>query len=104
MACDCGKATAPAPNEPMVAVDLTSTEPNGVNGTNGVHVNGSEKRQTATHNIRPPPNPAASQLNPYAPRYADFLSNVSNFNIIESTLRGKHLPLAASLKIAILTR
>jgi homocitrate synthase len=26
--------------------------------------------------------------NPYAPRAADFLSNISNFNIIESTLRG----------------
>jgi hypothetical protein len=26
--------------------------------------------------------------NPYAPRYADFLSNISNFKIIESTLRG----------------
>jgi len=28
------------------------------------------------------------RTNPYAPRAADFLSNVSNFNIIESTLRG----------------
>ena len=28
-------------------------------------------------------------LNPYAPRYADFLSNTSNFSIIESTLRGE---------------
>lgn len=26
--------------------------------------------------------------NPYAPRASDFLSNISNFNIIESTLRG----------------
>lgn len=26
--------------------------------------------------------------NPYAPRYSDFLSNVQNFKIIESTLRG----------------
>lgn len=31
-----------------------------------------------------PPQPH----NPYAPRYSDFLSNVSNFKIIESTLRG----------------
>lgn len=30
------------------------------------------------------------QKNPYAPRYSDFLSNISNFKIIESTLRGKH--------------
>lgn len=27
--------------------------------------------------------------NPYAPRYSDFLSNVQNFKIIESTLRGE---------------
>ena len=29
--------------------------------------------------------------NPYAPRYSDFLSNVQNFKIIESTLRGEPL-------------
>lgn len=29
--------------------------------------------------------------NPYAPRASDFLSNISNFNIIESTLRGQSL-------------
>ena len=28
--------------------------------------------------------------NPYAPRASDFLNNVSNFKIIESTLRGEH--------------
>lgn len=28
------------------------------------------------------------KINPYAPRASDFLSNISNFNIIESTLRG----------------
>lgn len=33
--------------------------------------------------------PAHQQAkNPYAPRYSDFLSNISNFKIIESTLRG----------------
>ncbi|PPR02619.1 hypothetical protein CVT24_002190 [Panaeolus cyanescens] len=40
--------------------------------------------------IRPtyPPRLLCSQkLNPYAPRASDFLSNISNFNIIESTLR-----------------
>jgi homocitrate synthase len=31
---------------------------------------------------------AKEKRNPYAPRAADFLSNISNFNIIESTLRG----------------
>lgn len=31
--------------------------------------------------------PVQEKSNPYAPRYADFLSNTSNFSIIESTLR-----------------
>jgi homocitrate synthase len=61
----------------MVAVPLT-------NGSNGV-TNG--KRGTTRS------NGFSNYLeqrrtNPYAPRAADFLSNVSNFNIIESTLRG----------------
>ncbi|KZV97461.1 homocitrate synthase [Exidia glandulosa HHB12029] len=47
-----------------------------VNGVNG-HTNG---------NGKPAPS-QAQQRNPYAPRYADFLSNISNFSIIESTLR-----------------
>lgn len=46
---------------------------NGVNGSNGVM--GERGREP--------------QRNPYAPRYAEFLSNISNFSIIESTLRGK---------------
>ena len=67
----------------MVAVDMTngstshssSVQTNGVNGhANGV--NGSVKRPE-------------QRRNPYAPRASDFLSNVSNFKIIESTLRGK---------------
>ncbi|CAE7188792.1 unnamed protein product [Rhizoctonia solani] len=72
------------PNDEMVPVDVSSAPPvagsvptngtngstNGANGTNG------------TSNGRP-----GRPLNPYAPRYADFLSNVSNFKIIESTLR-----------------
>ncbi|TFY82870.1 hypothetical protein EWM64_g1140 [Hericium alpestre] len=44
---------------------------NGINGVNGV--NGHSK-----------PEP---RRNPYAPRASDFLNNVSNFKIIESTLR-----------------
>ncbi|KNZ72174.1 Homocitrate synthase, mitochondrial [Termitomyces sp. J132] len=58
------------PNEEMVAFPLT-------NGSS------SEKRGT-----NPTLNRLSSeQRNPYAPRAADFLSNISNFNIIESTLR-----------------
>lgn len=61
-----------APNDPaqMVAVDLTNGRP-----ANGVHSQ----------------SPAArleQRRNPYAPRASDFLSNVCNFKIIESTLRG----------------
>lgn len=50
-------------------------EQDGHKGTNGV--NGVKAKQTTT-----------KPHNPYAPRYADFLSNVSNFSVIESTLRG----------------
>ncbi|KAI6154241.1 hypothetical protein BKA82DRAFT_4099119 [Pisolithus tinctorius] len=56
----------------MTAIDMTgSSRPNGTsNGVNGVNgTNGHLKR------------------NPYAPRASDFLNNVSNFKIIESTLR-----------------
>ncbi|TFY60029.1 hypothetical protein EVG20_g7570 [Dentipellis fragilis] len=52
----------------MVGIEL---KPNGVNGTNGV---------SHTPKLQP-------QRNPYAPRASDFLNNVSNFKIIESTLR-----------------
>ena len=61
----------------MVAIEGTSNSLNGhraANG-NGAHSNGqsSAKQQ---------------RRNPYAPRASDFLNNVSNFKIIESTLRG----------------
>jgi homocitrate synthase len=51
---------------------------------NGVKPNANEKRGTSRSQR---PN-VDKQTNPYAPRAADFLSNISNFNIIESTLRG----------------
>jgi len=35
--------------------------------------------------------------NPYGPNAADFLSNISNFNIIESTLRGMYYRFDATL-------
>lgn len=69
------------PTEPsqMVAVPLT----------NGPSASG--KRGTA-----PRTNHTTETRNPYAPRAADFLSNISNFNIIESTLRGTE-PLVGNL-------
>ncbi|ELU40173.1 homocitrate synthase [Rhizoctonia solani AG-1 IA] len=69
------------PNDEMIPVDVSSAPQVAgsvsTNGTNG-HTNGAN----GTSNGRP-----GRPLNPYAPRYADFLSNVSNFKIIESTLR-----------------
>jgi len=75
--CDANGVAHKTSNEEMIGVEL-GTKVNGVNGkTNG----------------RTPAAPATTSSttprNPYAPRYADFLSNVSNFNIIESTLRGE---------------
>ena len=56
---------------------------NGVNGTNG-HANGtSHEGYTA---IQTRHNPHTHTQGPYRP-VGDFLSNVSNFKIIESTLR-----------------
>lgn len=75
----------------MVPVNIDN-KVNGVSGQNGTTngttngiVNGNGSAPTA--NGAPSAQPA-QQRNPYAPRYADFLSNVSNFSIIESTLRG----------------
>ncbi|EEB88378.1 hypothetical protein MPER_13819, partial [Moniliophthora perniciosa FA553] len=61
----------------MVQVPLTNGS-NGVNGVNKGEKRGTTRSNSAIHNQR---------HNPYAPRASDFLSNVSNFNIIESTLR-----------------
>ena len=67
----------PAEESEMVQIPLT-------NGTsNGVHTNG--KRGSSRSNA---PRNDGPRRNPYAPRASDFLSNISNFNIIESTLRG----------------
>jgi homocitrate synthase len=64
----------------MVSVDTGRTNglTNGANGHSNLHSNG--RLDPTTTNAQP--------RNPYAPRYAEFLSNISNFNIIESTLRG----------------
>jgi homocitrate synthase len=47
--------------------------------------NGVQKRGTSSSNRAVLDQ---QRRNPYAPRASDFLSNISNFNIIESTLRG----------------
>ncbi|KAG9073786.1 Homocitrate synthase isozyme [Ceratobasidium sp. UAMH 11750] len=71
------------PNDEMVPVDVSSApsvaQPatNSASGQTNGHSNGTNG--TSNGRVRP--------TNPYAPRYADFLSNVSNFKIIESTLR-----------------
>ena len=92
------------PNDPsqMVPVDLSNSvhtnglapsQTNGVNGhanglSNGVngHANGTHGSNTAAQMLE------RQRRNPYAPRASDFLSNVSNFKIIESTLRGRVTP------------
>jgi homocitrate synthase len=67
-------------NIPVAASQMAPIDNNGkVNGVNG---NVAEKASRPADNI-------TQARNPYAPRYGDFLSNVSNFNIIESTLRGR---------------
>ena len=76
--------STPVDRSEMVQVPLTNGASNGTNGVNKV-----EKRGTS----RPVNGTSLNQrLNPYAPRASDFLSNISNFNIIESTLRGNVAP------------
>lgn len=59
---------------------------NGVNGTNG-HANGTNGHDGADMTpVISEHNPHAHHKSPYAP-VGDFLSNVSRFKIIESTLR-----------------
>ena len=73
----------PANKDDMVAVD--------VNGANGASANGAstsngvKKRGTYRD---PNAHLKREATNPYAARASDLLSNLSNFNIIESTLRG----------------
>ncbi len=85
-----GESLTNSDEKDMVLVnDSSQPRTNGktVNGTNG-HVNGAASQQQQV------------PKNPYAPRYADFLSNVSNFNIIESTLRGQIIFLLAFMRSA----
>lgn len=87
--------TLPSDPSQMVQVDLSNSvntngssqrQNNGVNGhTNGVngHTNGINGSTAASRMLE------QQRRNPYAPRASDFLSNISNFSIIESTLRGR---------------
>lgn len=65
----------PADSSSMVAVPLDGKR--GTNPRSRGRTNGVNGQQQQPHN-------------PYAPRASDFLSNISNFNIIESTLRGAY--------------
>ena len=64
---------APADKSEMVNVPLTNGAADGKRGSSSTNAHSIIEQQ---------------KKNPYAPRASDFLSNVSNFNIIESTLRG----------------
>lgn len=48
--------------------------------------NGSQQHGGSNNNADRPREPIVS---PYMPKYPDPMSNISNFKIIESTLRGK---------------
>ncbi|EGG00462.1 uncharacterized protein MELLADRAFT_50387 [Melampsora larici-populina 98AG31] len=91
---------------------MCPTEINATNGTNGHKVDGLTSPNLDSTHVAIDATPAAApqeshkQSNPYAPRYADFLSNTSNFSIIESTLRegeqfaNAFFDTAAKIKIA----
>ena len=64
---------APVDKSEMVNVPLTNGAADGKRGSSSTNAHSIIEQQ---------------KKNPYAPRASDFLSNVSNFNIIESTLRG----------------
>lgn len=74
----------PTEQSEMVQVPLTNGKANGKRGTS---------RSNTAHLEQ-------QRRNPYAPRAADFLSNISNFNIIESTLRGIFYTFNARIFIA----
>jgi homocitrate synthase len=74
----CPHTTGDNPPSEMIEVPLST------NGTHPATTNG--KRGTTSNGMRH--YLEQRRKNPYAPRAADFLSNISNFNIIESTLRG----------------
>jgi hypothetical protein len=71
--CQTDKTSSSNAQDKTEMVAVGETRPiNGLNGTSADHVQTTQQQQR----------------NPYAPRYADFLSNISNFKIIEGSLRG----------------
>jgi hypothetical protein len=78
----------PHPNSdapPNDIQEMVMVSSNGLNGNGTSHrLNGTATRQNGVNGH----SSTTQQRNPYAPRASDFLNNVSNFKIIESTLRG----------------
>lgn len=73
--------STPVDKDDMVAVENT-VPVNGANGQPAVKKRGTTRDPNAHKN---------EVKNPYAARASDLLSNICNFNIIESTLRGAQL-------------
>lgn len=73
-----GDSLATSDPSQMVQVDLSNGSQNKTNGVNG-HANGVPSVKALQEQ---------QKRNPYAARASDLLSNVANFKIIESTLRG----------------
>lgn len=88
--CNSDASSASTDHADMVGVENSRVgrpaQSNGVNGhTNGVNGHANGQPNGTTNGTISSPN---QRVNPYAPRASDFLNNVRNFNIIESTLRG----------------
>lgn len=103
-ALDESELTCPQPLLPVVlnslpkkkekkSLKMCPTDQSASNGTQDksqmVPVGQSTRAVNGSNGHQVPSAPTQQQKNPYAPRYADFLSNISNFKIIESTLRGR---------------
>ncbi len=74
-------ASASTDRSEMVGVENNVGRPVTTNGVNG-HANGH------TNGVNGHSSTNTQRRNPYAPRASEFLNNVANFKIIESTLRG----------------
>ncbi|RXW24277.1 hypothetical protein EST38_g1551 [Candolleomyces aberdarensis] len=75
--------SAAADKSEMVAVPLQNGHSNGVNGSS----NGTQPIKKRGTTRAPDAHLKREPRNPYAARASDLISNISNFNIIESTLR-----------------
>lgn len=69
--------------EDCVPIDTSSPAIPGTNGQQNDESNRPAAAQPQHHSN------GQAKKNPYGPRYSDFLSNTSNWSIIESTLRGE---------------